>query len=59
MIARVPGGFQKIVQLDSVNGTFPLLRLSEPGMKNRLLAGVVADDERVSVPAAGRRSCAT
>jgi hypothetical protein len=37
MIQQVRGGFQKTVQLDSVNGTFPLLRLSEPGMKSRLL----------------------
>ena len=37
MITRVSGGFQKIVQLDSVTGAFPLLRLNEPGMKSRLL----------------------
>ncbi len=37
VIQQVSGGFQKTVQLDSVNGTFPLLRLSEPGMKSRLL----------------------
>ncbi|HEY5062562.1 MAG TPA: hypothetical protein VII52_13565, partial [Gemmatimonadaceae bacterium] len=37
MIRRVPGGFQKIVQLDSLSGTFPLLRLSDPGVKDRLL----------------------
>ncbi|HTE45612.1 MAG TPA: hypothetical protein VK636_10245, partial [Gemmatimonadaceae bacterium] len=37
MIARVPGGFQKTVQLDSVNAKIPLLRLSEPGRKDRLL----------------------
>ncbi|MDB4878312.1 MAG: hypothetical protein JWM41_4758 [Gemmatimonadetes bacterium] len=37
MIRQVPGGFQKIVQLDSVTGKFPLLRLSEPGVKDRLL----------------------
>jgi len=37
MISRVPGGFQKTVQLDSVTGTFPLLRLAEPGRKDRLL----------------------
>jgi len=36
-IVRVTGGFQKIVQLDSVTGAFPLLRLNEPGMKSRLL----------------------
>ena len=37
MIEQVSGGYQKIVQLDSVNARFPLVRLSEPGMKNRLL----------------------
>jgi translocation and assembly module TamB len=37
MVARVPGGFQKTVQLDSVNAAIPLLRLSEPGIKDRLL----------------------
>jgi hypothetical protein len=36
LIQRVPGGFQKIVQLDSVNGVIPLLRLAEPGIKDRL-----------------------
>ena len=37
MIRRVPGGFQKTVTLDSLTGKFPLLRLSEPGVKDRLL----------------------
>jgi translocation and assembly module TamB len=37
MIEQVRGGYQKIVQLDSVNGTFPMLRLAEPGMKTRML----------------------
>ncbi len=37
LIRRAPGGFQKIVQLDTVNATVPLLRLSQPGVKNRLL----------------------
>lgn len=37
LIKQVPGGFQKIVQLDSVTAAIPLLRLSEPGMPNRLL----------------------
>jgi translocation and assembly module TamB len=37
MIRQAPGGFQKVIQLDSVTGTIPLLRLSEPGIKNRLL----------------------
>jgi translocation and assembly module TamB len=37
MIRQVPGGFQKVIQLDSLTGTFPLVRLSEPGVPNRLL----------------------
>jgi translocation and assembly module TamB len=37
MVTQVPGGFQKTVQLDSVNAAIPLLRLAEPGEKNRLL----------------------
>ena len=37
MIQQVRGGFQKTVQLDSVSGTFPLVRLAEPGMKSRLV----------------------
>jgi hypothetical protein len=35
MVERVAGGFQKIVQLDSITASLPLLRLSEPGA-NRL-----------------------
>lgn len=37
MVARAPNGFQKTVQLDSVTGTFPLVRLSQPGLRTRLL----------------------
>jgi translocation and assembly module TamB len=37
LIVAVPGGFQKTVQLDSVTAAIPLLRLSEPGLKDRLL----------------------
>jgi translocation and assembly module TamB len=36
LVQRVSGGFQKTVQLDSVNAMLPLLRLSEPGLKDRL-----------------------
>ncbi|HEY6828632.1 MAG TPA: translocation/assembly module TamB domain-containing protein [Gemmatimonadaceae bacterium] len=36
VIQRVPGGYQKTVQLDSVNAVMPLLRLAEPGIKDRL-----------------------
>jgi translocation and assembly module TamB len=36
MVQRVAGGFQKIVQLDSVTASLPLLRLSEPGYADRL-----------------------
>ncbi len=37
MVEAVRGGFQKTIQLDSVPGTFPLVRLAEPGMKTRLV----------------------
>jgi translocation and assembly module TamB len=37
VITRVPGGFQKRLQLDSVSARIPLLRLSEPGYTQRLL----------------------
>ena len=37
MIQRAPGGYQKTVQLDSIWANIPLLRLNEPGIKNRLL----------------------
>ncbi|HET7374800.1 MAG TPA: hypothetical protein VFJ20_15535, partial [Gemmatimonadaceae bacterium] len=36
LINRVPGGFQKTVQLDSVNATLPLLRLADPRYTYRL-----------------------
>jgi hypothetical protein len=36
MVERVAGGFQKKLQLDSVSGFMPLVRLSEPGYKNRV-----------------------
>jgi len=36
-VVRVADGFQKIVELDSVTATIPMLRLSEPGFKDRLL----------------------
>ena len=37
LIRRVPGGFQKTVQLDSITADVPFLRLSEPGYPNRLV----------------------
>src|SRR5262249_8715816 len=37
MIKRAPGGFQKVVQLDTPNAKVPLLRLLQPGLQNRLL----------------------
>lgn len=37
MIQRAPGGYQKTIQLDSIWANIPMLRLSEPGMPNRLL----------------------
>src|SRR4051812_46838847 len=36
MVERVAGGFQKKLQLDSVTAFLPLVRLSEPGYKNRI-----------------------
>jgi len=36
MVVRVPGGFQKIVELQNVNAKAPLLRLSAPNEPNRL-----------------------
>ena len=36
LVTRVPGGFQKTVQLDSVNATLPLLRLADPAFEYRL-----------------------
>jgi translocation and assembly module TamB len=37
MVQRAGAGYQKTVQLDSVTAAIPLLRLSEPGFKDRLL----------------------
>jgi len=37
LISRAPGGFQKTIQLDSLTASIPLLRLSQPGLKDRLL----------------------
>ncbi len=37
MVERVPGGYQKVIHLDSVTAKFPLVRLAEPGFKNRLV----------------------
>jgi translocation and assembly module TamB len=37
MIQKANGGYQKIVQLDSIWANIPMLRLNEPGAKNRLL----------------------
>lgn len=36
LVTRVPNGFQKTVQLDSVNATLPLLRLADPSYSYRL-----------------------
>jgi translocation and assembly module TamB len=36
LVNRVPGGFQKTVQLDSVNATLPLVRLADPSYAYRL-----------------------
>jgi len=36
VIQRAEGGYQKTVRLDSVNAVLPLVRLAEPGIKDRL-----------------------
>jgi translocation and assembly module TamB len=36
MIERVPDGFQKIIEMKAVNAFIPLLRLSDPGYKERV-----------------------
>jgi translocation and assembly module TamB len=36
MIQRVPGGYEKVIELDTLNARIPLLRLAEPGYENRL-----------------------
>ena len=36
MVQRVPGGYEKVIQLDTLNARVPLLRLSMPGYKDRL-----------------------
>ncbi|HET9424375.1 MAG TPA: translocation/assembly module TamB domain-containing protein, partial [Gemmatimonadaceae bacterium] len=36
VIEKVPGGYQKIAELKSVNAFLPLLRLSEPGFEERI-----------------------
>ena len=35
-IIRVPGGFQKVVALDSIDAIVPQLRISDPAFRNRL-----------------------
>jgi translocation and assembly module TamB len=37
-IIRAPGGFQKVVALDSIDAILPLLRISDPAFKNRFAA---------------------
>ena len=37
-VVRVPGGYQKVVVLDSIEATLPELRISDPQYKNRLAA---------------------
>lgn len=54
MIERVPGGFQKIIKMESVNAFVPLLRLSEPGYKERVaqIASLTMDAYLFRPPAA-------
>ncbi len=35
-IIRAPGGYQKVVALDSIDAVLPLLRISDPAFKHRL-----------------------
>jgi translocation and assembly module TamB len=37
LVERVPGGFQKVVQLRSVTATIPLLRIADPEEDHRLI----------------------
>lgn len=36
VVEKVPGGYQKIAEMKSVNGFLPLVRLSEPGYTERI-----------------------
>jgi translocation and assembly module TamB len=37
MIVRAPGGYQKVIELQHLDGHFPVVRLADPHFKNRLL----------------------
>ncbi|MDB4881617.1 MAG: hypothetical protein JWL95_383 [Gemmatimonadetes bacterium] len=37
MIVQAPGGYQKVIELQHLDGQFPVVRLADPGYKNRLL----------------------
>ncbi|MEO6526118.1 MAG: translocation/assembly module TamB domain-containing protein [Gemmatimonadaceae bacterium] len=37
MIAQAPGGYQKVIELQHLDGQFPVVRLADPEFKNRLL----------------------
>jgi translocation and assembly module TamB len=43
VVERVPGGYQKVVELKSIDAVLPLLRLSEPGYTDRLADVARAD----------------
>lgn len=36
-IVRAPGGFQKVIALEQLNGKFPLVRIADPAFKDRLI----------------------
>jgi translocation and assembly module TamB len=36
-IIRAPGGFQKVIELREVNARLPLVRIADPGFRNRLI----------------------
>jgi translocation and assembly module TamB len=37
MIVAAPGGYQKVIELQHLDGRFPVVRLADPNFKNRLL----------------------
>ena len=37
MIVQAPGGYQKVIELQHLDGQFPVVRLADPSFKNRLL----------------------
>jgi len=48
MVARVPGGFQKVVELRELTARAPLVRITQPGFRDRLAQ--VASLKMVALP---------